>query len=78
MKPELFDVVELLVDLPDSNLSIGEQGAIVECLDDSNYEVEFTNQYGETVAICTLNFEQFRVVWQAKTKRKVEAAHKSK
>jgi hypothetical protein len=74
MKPELFDVVELLVDLPESNLCVGEQGAIVECFNGGKYEVEFANQYGETTAICTLNSEQFRVVWQAKTKSKVGAA----
>jgi hypothetical protein len=74
MKPELFDVVELLVDLPESNLSVEEQGAIVECFEDGKYEVEFANQYGETTAICTLKPEQFTIVWQAKTKKKVGAA----
>jgi Domain of unknown function (DUF4926) len=41
--PELFDVIELLVDLPESNLRAGERGAIVECFRDGKYEVEFTN-----------------------------------
>ncbi|NJR48107.1 MAG: DUF4926 domain-containing protein, partial [Hyellaceae cyanobacterium CSU_1_1] len=40
-QPELFDVVELLIDLPESNLRAGVQGAIVECYQDNNYEVEF-------------------------------------
>jgi hypothetical protein len=71
MKPELFDVVELLADLPEYNLNVGEQGAIVECFEDGKYEVEFANQYRETTAICTLNPEQFTIVWQAKTKREV-------
>jgi hypothetical protein len=69
IEPELFDVVELLVDLPEFNLRVGMQGAIVECFDDGKYEVEFTNQYGETIALCTLSSEQFMVVWKAKTKR---------
>lgn len=43
-EPELFDVIELLVDLPEDNLRAGVRGAIVECYDDHNYEVEFTNQ----------------------------------
>ncbi len=33
MKPELFDVIELLVNLPKHQQSIGAQGTIVECHD---------------------------------------------
>jgi hypothetical protein len=67
-EPELFDVIELLVDLPEDNLSIGVRGAIVECYENNNYEVEFTNEEGETLAACTLSSEQFIVVWKASTK----------
>ncbi|MGK7895032.1 MAG: DUF4926 domain-containing protein [Xenococcus sp. (in: cyanobacteria)] len=67
-QPELFDVVELLVDLPESNLRAGFQGAIVECYQDNNYEVDFSNSEGETLALCTLSDRQFIVVWSAKTK----------
>ncbi|MEG4328752.1 DUF4926 domain-containing protein, partial [Microcoleus sp. herbarium5] len=38
--PELFDIVKLLVTLPQSNLHLGVRGAIVDCYDDGNYEVE--------------------------------------
>ena len=62
-QPELFDVVELLVDLPEHNLRAGVQGAI-----DNNYEVDFSNSEGETLALCTLSAQQFIVVWLAKTK----------
>lgn len=65
---ELFDVIELLVDLPEDHLSAGVRGAIVECYNNSNYEVEFTNEDGESLALCTLSPEQFIVVWKAKTK----------
>lgn len=68
IKPELFDVVELLVDLPEHNLRPGIQGAIVYCHPDDTYEVEFTNEDGETVALCPLSADQFIVVWQAKTR----------
>ena len=67
-QPELFDVVELLVDLPEHNLRAGVQGAIVECYRDDNYEVEFSNSDGETLALCALSASQFIVVWSAKTK----------
>jgi hypothetical protein len=67
--PELFDVVELLVTLPESNLHQGVRGAIVDCYDDGNYEVEFSDRSGETRALCTLYTEQFLVVWKSKERR---------
>ena len=66
-KPELFDVIELLVDLPGDELRAGTRGAIVECYDHNNYEIEFTNQEGETLALYTLSSEQFIVIWKSKT-----------
>ena len=68
IKPELFDVVELLVDLPEHNLHPGVQGAIVHCHPDDTYEVEFTNEDGETMVLCPLSADQFIIVWQAKTR----------
>lgn len=67
-EPELFDVIELLVDLPEYNLRSGVQGAIVECYPGGTYEVEFSNKDGETLALCELKSEQFIVFWKAKTK----------
>lgn len=67
-QPELFDIVELLVNLPENELQVGVQGTIVECYKNDAYEIEFSNSAGETIALCTLSSEQFVVVWQAKTK----------
>ena len=67
-QPELLDVVELLVDLPESQLQAGAQGTIVEVYDDCAYEVEFSNSQGETQALLALKSEQFVVVWQNATK----------
>ena len=39
--PDLGDVVELTVDIPDRNLRAGVQGTIVHCHDNEAYEVEF-------------------------------------
>ncbi|MEB3884298.1 DUF4926 domain-containing protein [Lyngbya sp. CCY1209] len=69
MKPELFDIVELLSNLPEYQLSIGDRGAIVECLDATHFEVEFSDEQGEMKALCPLDIQQFIVVWQAKTKQ---------
>jgi len=43
IRPELFDVVELLIDLPEHNLQAGVRGAIVEEYANQHYEIEFTN-----------------------------------
>jgi hypothetical protein len=75
-KPELFDVVELLVNLPDHNLQAGAQGAIVEQYSDQQYEVEFTNSAGETLALVTLPIHQFVVVWRSSSKTWVPVAEK--
>jgi hypothetical protein len=69
IKPELFDIVELLVNLPEFQQSIGSQGCIVECHDLNHFEVEFSNEAGETTALCVLLPQQFIVVWQAQTKQ---------
>lgn len=67
-KPELFDIVELLVNVPQDNLKAGTQGTIVECYDGQSYEVEFSNPQGETELTCALSEKQFIVVWQAASK----------
>lgn len=69
MTPDLFDTIEMLVDLPDQNLRAGARGAIVHRHTDEMYEVEFTNEDGETMALCALPIHQFIVVWQAETRQ---------
>lgn len=76
IKPEVFDVVELLIHLPERNLQAGAQGAIVEQYSDRQYEVEFTNAEGETLALATLPTHQFVVVWRSSSKTWVPVAEK--
>jgi hypothetical protein len=53
--PKLLDVVALLNDKPDKNLSKGQVGTIVEQLDEDVFEVEFIDtKTGETIALETL------------------------
>ncbi|MGA7935986.1 MAG: DUF4926 domain-containing protein [Kovacikia sp.] len=67
--PELFDIVELQVNLPEANRVIGDRGTIVECYTDEDFEVEFVTKAGETLALCTLSRQQFVVVWQSATQQ---------
>lgn len=74
MKPELLDVVELLVDLPESAIQAGELGTIVETYDNHAYEVEFADAEGATLALQALEPEQFVVVWKNSTQAWVPLA----
>jgi phage terminase Nu1 subunit (DNA packaging protein) len=74
MKPELLDVVELLVDLPESAIQAGELGTIVETYDNHAYEVEFADAKGATLALQALEPDQFVVVWKHSTQAWVPLA----
>ncbi len=65
IQPMLFDVVETIYPLVESGVASGAQGTIVHSHDDGSYEVEFSDDNGETIAVHTLTREQFVVVWQA-------------
>lgn len=61
-KLEPFDIIELLVDLPEDKLKAGTKGIILECYNSNAYEIEFANFEGETIALCTLFHQQFIIV----------------
>jgi len=63
-KPNLFDVVELTADLPEENLARGAQGTVVECYADGAYEVEFTDDDGQTLTLCAVSSDQIRIVYR--------------
>jgi len=65
----IFDVIELLTDLPDFSLRKGEQGTIVDDYNDGVFEVEFINKKGETTALCSIPQSNFTVVWSSKTQQ---------
>ena len=63
--PELFDVVEVIADIPEYKLYAGMQGTIVAAHSRDAYEVEFTDESGETLALLALHPHHFIVVWSA-------------
>ncbi|MCB0213043.1 MAG: DUF4926 domain-containing protein [Anaerolineae bacterium] len=65
--PDIGDVIELIVDIPERNVRVGTQGTIVLKHDNEAYEVEFVNETGETVDFFALRPEQFVVIWRAET-----------
>jgi hypothetical protein len=52
---QLLDVVALLRPMPLEKLRVGQVGTIVEMLDQDVYEVEFTDRYGQTLAMCAIH-----------------------
>jgi hypothetical protein len=63
--PNIGDVIEIIIDIPTRNLRAGTQGTIVHCHNEAAYEVELTNEEGETLDFLALTPEQFVVVWRA-------------
>lgn len=54
----LLGVVALLESLPERGLVVGQVGTVVEILDDGVFEVEFSNDRGETYAMVALRADQ--------------------
>lgn len=57
---KLFDVVELVVDLPDEGPQAGAVGTIVDEYPDGEYEVEFTDPDGAIVVLLAVRPDQIR------------------
>ena len=74
IQPMLFDVIETIYPLVESNLASGAQGTIVHRHADGSFEVEFNDDDGETVAVRNLVRDQFVIVWQADTETEVPLA----
>jgi hypothetical protein len=51
---EMLDVVALTADRPDAGLSRGQVGTVVEILETGVFEVEFSDNEGQTYALLAL------------------------
>ena len=58
VKINLLDIVALNVSLPEYNLLVGQVGTIVELLAPNVYEVEFSDDNGQTYAMLPLRYDQ--------------------
>ena len=75
--PEIGDVVEMIVDKPERNLSAGIQGTLVHAHNNNAYEIDLTNQEGETRDVFALNSDEFVVVWRAETQEWIPIAEQT-
>lgn len=62
------DVVELNCELPEFNLKKGDKGTILMVLSNEPpvYEIEFTDEDGETLAVESINAEPLKLFWKYK------------
>jgi hypothetical protein len=67
IRPQLYDAIEILIDLPAYNLRAGDRGAVVHKHADDLFEIEFATEAGATIALSALSASQFVVVWRAET-----------
>lgn len=58
MNYKLFDVIKTTVDFPDQKIKTGEIGTIVDVYEDGEFEVEFLNENGETIAMFAVTSDQ--------------------
>jgi hypothetical protein len=72
MKPEEYDVVELLRPIAEHNLPAGSRGTVVMDYtkfstesDAPTYEVEFLDTEGMTQALLTVPGSDLKVVWRS-------------
>ncbi|MBP6827708.1 MAG: DUF4926 domain-containing protein [Saprospiraceae bacterium] len=59
---KLLDVVALLKVMPDQNLKVGQVGTVVEVYSDDDFEVEFVDKKGRTLAMLPLKREDLLVL----------------
>jgi len=69
MMPDIGDIIELIADIPEKNLYAGVRGAVVYCHGNDVYEVEFTDDNGETLDFSAIYAKYFIVVWRAETRQ---------
>ena len=60
MKFNQFDVVELVADLPDHGIKAGTVATIVDVYADGEYEIEITNDDGDTLDCLAVESGQIR------------------
>jgi hypothetical protein len=60
--PQLLDVIALLEDRPEEGLYRGQVGTVVEQFKNDMFEVEFSDDEGQTYAVLTLPAHQLMVL----------------
>ncbi|SLM29877.1 conserved hypothetical protein [Desulfamplus magnetovallimortis] len=77
MLPDIGDIIELITSIPEKNLNAGLCGTVVHSHSNDIYEIEFTNEKGETMDFLSLHKKYFMVVWKSETKQWIPIAEQT-
>ncbi|MEE4357739.1 MAG: DUF4926 domain-containing protein [Desulfococcaceae bacterium] len=77
MIPDIGDIIEIVMDIPEKNLHTGMRGAVVHCHDNDVYEIEFTDENGETLDFLSLHAKYFIIVWCAENRQWIPIAEQT-
>ncbi len=75
--PKIGDIIELTKDIPKRKLRSGDRGTIIHSHNDDVYEIEFSDENGETIDFLALSTKQFIVVWRIETQQWVPIAEQT-
>jgi catabolite regulation protein CreA len=67
-EPKLLDLIAVTSSAPDSEISIGDVGTVVELLPPDGLEVEFLDRDGRTRCVATLNVNDVLVLNRERTR----------
>ncbi len=77
MIPDIGDIIELIANIPEKNLYAGLSGTVVHSHGNDVYEIEFTNEKGETLDFLSLHKKYFMIVWRSETKQWIPIAEQT-
>ena len=66
--PKLLDLIAVTSAMPESEVSVGDVGTVVELLPPDGIEVEFLDAAGRTRCVATLNVNNVLVLNRERTK----------
>jgi len=67
-EPKLLDLIAVTTSAPESEVSVGDVGTVVELLPPDGVEVEFLDRDGRTRCVATLNVKDVLVLNRERTK----------
>lgn len=67
-QPKLLDLIAVTSSTPDSGISVGDVGTVVELLPPDGLEVEFLDSAGRTRCVATLHVNNVLVLNRERTK----------
>jgi hypothetical protein len=62
---KVYDVVELIKDIPEEGLVKGQKGTILEIYNETHCEIEFSDENGFTLYLGSMLIKDLKLVWSS-------------